>query len=271
MLLSHTKSVSYLLQVQSVFICLYLLSAVFVADNSYNGFNSLLLGGVFLAFAGLTYYVLNVHINRTIFGAVLGSSCILVFIALESSIFWGQISNCSAPSTTLALRLSTVAPTLIGEAYRQSERPLIPHSYIHTSSNLFTSPNETRALRLASNSISSSVNGLRQLLESDHYRYGPECNSRTAMRCLCAFSVFMFLSYITQVGLLVYFKNDLLANSNSNNNDEDLSVIDSTQQYNPYNISGLVRISMAMNRLDKDEAVDVKSDRWSIYTSSTEV
>ena len=263
MLLSHTKSVSYLLQVQSVFICLYLLSAVFVADNSYNGFNSLLLGGVFLAFAGLTYYVLNVHINRTIFGAVLGSSCILVFIALESSIFWGQISNCSAPTTTtLTLPLSTVAPTLIGAAYRQSERHLMPHSYMRVSSNLFTSP---------SNSV-SSLNGLRQLLASDHYRYGPECNSRTAMRCLCAFSVFMFLSYITQVGLLVYFKNDLLASSN--NIDEDVEVpvgIDSTQQYNPYNISGLVRISMAMNRLEKDEAVDVKSDQWSIYTSSTEV
>lgn len=262
MLLSHKKSVSYLLQVQSVFICLYLLSAVFVADNSYNGFNSLLLGGVFLAFAGLTYYVLNFHINRTIFGAVLGSSCILMFIALESSIFWGQISNCSAPMVTLALPLSTVAPTLMGAAHRQSERPLMPHSYVHVSSNFFASP---------TNSI-SSVNGLRQLLASDHYRYGPECNSRTAMRCLCAFSVFMFLSYITQVGLLVYFKKDIL--SNSNNNDEEIEVptlIDRTQQYNPYNISGLVRISMAMNRLEKDEAVDTKSERWSIYTSSTEV
>jgi len=271
-MLSHTKSITYLLQVQLVFICLYLLSAVFVADNSYNGFNSLLLGGVFLSIAGVTYYVLNVHINRTMFGAVLGSSCILVFIALESSIFWGQISNCSTPT----------APILIGATYRQSERPLVSHSYIiHTSSDLYAT-NETSTVRLVSDLLSSSsgdgvlpVGIITRLLASDHYRYGPECNSRTAMRFLCAFSVFLFLSYIAQVALLVYFKNDLLNNSNNHSNDDpevDLTMIDSTQQYSPYNISRLVKISMNMNRLERwDKAAAPAGDRWSIYPSSTEV
>jgi len=95
------------------------------------------------------------------------------------------------------------------------------------------------------------------------------------MRFLCAFSVFIFLSYITQVALLVYFKNDLLNNSNNHSNDDpevDLTMIDSTQQYSPYNISRLVKISMNMNRLERwDKAAAPAEDRWSIYPSSTEV
>ncbi|KAJ1405900.1 hypothetical protein B484DRAFT_456970 [Ochromonadaceae sp. CCMP2298] len=39
---------------------------------------------------------------------------------------------------------------------------------------------------------------------------GPECSNRPAMKALCAFSVFMFLSYVGLAGALVYFKEELL-------------------------------------------------------------
>lgn len=40
---------------------------------------------------------------------------------------------------------------------------------------------------------------------------GPQCNHRAAMSALCAFSVFMLLTYLVQIGAMVHFKNEILA------------------------------------------------------------
>jgi hypothetical protein len=40
---------------------------------------------------------------------------------------------------------------------------------------------------------------------------GPQCHYRHAMSVLCAFSVLLFLSYVVQIGAMLHFKNEILA------------------------------------------------------------
>ena len=40
----------------------------------------------------------------------------------------------------------------------------------------------------------------------------PECDNRSAMKAVCSFSVFMFLSYIVLIAAMIRFKNDILVN-----------------------------------------------------------
>eukprot|EP01039_Chlorochromonas_danica_P005850 gene5850-6443_t len=43
-----------------------------------------------------------------------------------------------------------------------------------------------------------------------------DCGNQAAMRSMCAFSVFMFLSYLVQVATLIHFKNDILGAAPAN-------------------------------------------------------
>eukprot|EP01031_Cornospumella_fuschlensis_P030497 gene30496-36860_t len=86
------------LLIQVVFVACYLISAVFLATNTYAGFNALLLGVVIIAVIGLSYYGLFKEVTRTLFGIVLGCSVMLIFMTLQSAIFWGQYSDCNPHS-----------------------------------------------------------------------------------------------------------------------------------------------------------------------------
>lgn len=173
---SHGQIIDGVLLFQVAVIFSFLISSFVVAGNIYAGFTSILTGLLFAGFCGLTYYGLRRNISRTMFGMILGGTFVLVFVSLESAIFWGQYAHC--------------------EQYSGH-----------------------RFLRSASNPVSRQLSGMA-------------CEQRAAMRSVCAFSVFMFLSYLAILGLMMRYKNDILGSgplnegyaavSTSSNTDKDV-------------------------------------------------
>eukprot|EP01039_Chlorochromonas_danica_P005851 gene5851-6444_t len=149
--LTHDVLLPFTILAQAVFAFCYLISSLFVGSNVYAGFNGILLGLVFLAVIGLSYYGLYKEVTRTLYGVVLGAVVMLCFISLQSAIFWAQYGSCKFV-------------------------PINPK------------------------------NG----------QIGVECDHQAAMRSMCAFSVFMFLSYLVQVATLIHFKNDILGAAPAN-------------------------------------------------------
>ena len=145
---SHEQIVDGAVLCQIVFILCFLISAFFIAANFYAGFNAVATGIVYAVFCALTYFGLRHTISRTLFGAILGGAFILVFVSLESAVFWGQYSQC--------------------ETYKGSEAGAIA---------------------------------------------GVVCYQQSAMRSVCTFSVFMFLSYLVLIGILMKFKNEILGSA----------------------------------------------------------
>ena len=94
---SHTTLFDATLVIQLLFTLSFLISASFVFANPYNGFNTIFLGIVYLAFIGVSFYCIRYDISRTKFGAILAACLYLVFLSLENAIYWGQYSNCSVP------------------------------------------------------------------------------------------------------------------------------------------------------------------------------
>lgn len=90
----HGELLDRLLPGQALLIVSYFISACFVGSNNFAGFNALFLGMIYIAFAIATYYGLKVYATRINFGAILGGSVILMFISLQSAIFWGQYADC---------------------------------------------------------------------------------------------------------------------------------------------------------------------------------
>lgn len=160
---SHTELLDRLLQVQALLILAYFISACVVGGNSFAGFNALFLGIIFGGFAAATYYGLKIYPNRLNFGLILGGASILLFMSLQSAIFWGQYAECES------------------------------HSRRYLTDDL----ESTTAQRALSSS----------------FDLGPECKNISAMKSVCTFSVFMFLSYISQIWHLVHFKNDILVSA----------------------------------------------------------
>lgn len=72
----------------------FLLSALFLASHPYAGSVAVLTGLVALAHTGFSWHCIRQQASRTLYGAVLGSSCVVTFVYLESAIFWGQYSGC---------------------------------------------------------------------------------------------------------------------------------------------------------------------------------
>eukprot|EP00981_Chlorochromonas_danica_P010422 scaffold3227_cov188-Ochromonas_danica.AAC.8 len=92
--LTHDVLLPFILLAQAVFAFCYLISSLFVGSDPYAGFNGILLGLVYLAVIGLSYYGLYKEVTRTLYGVVLGAVVMLCFISLQSAIFWAQYSNC---------------------------------------------------------------------------------------------------------------------------------------------------------------------------------
>lgn len=160
---SHSEFIDRLLQVQGLLILAYFISACVVGGNSFAGFNALFLGIIFGCVAVATYYGLKIYPTRLNFGIILGGTAILMFLSLQSAIFWGQYADC--------------------ETHR----------------------------RYLSEEVES--NATLQRILSSSFDLGPECKNTSAMKSVCTFSVFMFLSYIAQIWLLVQFKNDILVSA----------------------------------------------------------
>lgn len=94
--------VDFLLIVQLLFLFAYFLSAFFLISNDYAGFVGLFLGIIYLLTIVLTYRVLRKDITtRTSYGILLGVTLILIFMSLESAIFWGQYAGCTPFKYTL--------------------------------------------------------------------------------------------------------------------------------------------------------------------------
>ena len=157
--IEYTDVIDGSLIAQSVFTTGYLISSFVVSSNAYAGFLAVFTGLVYLASIIATYYGIRKNINATTYGAVIGSLSILVFLSLQTSIFWGQYSNCETSWAT-----------------------------------------QWRVLNVT----------YYETLVSKKGSYGDECYNQPAMRSVCTFSVFMFLSYVILLAALLFFKEQIL-------------------------------------------------------------
>ena len=98
--MSFSKLFDWLIFCQLVCVACFLLSSLFVASNPYAGFLSVFIGLVAAAHSGGCWYFIRQRVSRTMYGAVLGSSCVMVCIYLETAIFFGQYSACEDYETT---------------------------------------------------------------------------------------------------------------------------------------------------------------------------
>lgn len=172
------------LAAQAVFTACYFISSLVLSGNAFDGFNAVMLGLVYGASVALVYFKIRREPSRIMYGIILGISVVLMIISLQSAIFWGQYAGCesSSSSSTSYSTSPTMAPS---PSPTSSRRILTEMDSVHEAYNPFSSSH-------------------RQLYISE------QCKYRPAMRSLCAFSVFMFLSYIFEIALLVRYKDDIL-------------------------------------------------------------
>lgn len=103
-MLSKDKFVDLLLLVQALCIFSFLISSFVVSGNDYAGFLAVFTGLVFLGHFGYELYCFKKSINRFNFGILLGGAFMLLFISLQTAIFWGQYGDCQkSMSIVLAL------------------------------------------------------------------------------------------------------------------------------------------------------------------------
>lgn len=114
-----------------------------------------------------------VSVSRTLFGVILGATSFLVVLSLETAIYWGQYGDC-------IVAVPTQAPTRLPGVVRKLEQDI---------STVFHEPLYHRLLR---------------------FNTDVECYHVHAMKSVCAFSVFMFLSYVVLIGLLLKYQHDIL-------------------------------------------------------------
>ena len=184
---SHEQLLDGTLLGQAVILVGYFITSLVVISNNYAGFNGFFTGLIFGGSIYLVYYGLR-HISRTFYGIMLGVIAILVFVSLESAIFWGQYSSCAHYSTKDDSSPPTMSPT---SSSVESRRSLESLSAADAAALSFDSY-QARAL-------SGYINS--------------ECRSQGAMKSMCFFSVVMFLSYLVLGGLLAHFKNDILGSA----------------------------------------------------------
>lgn len=174
---SYEQLLDGTLVAQVAFTISYFISSLVVSSNAFDGFNAVMLGLVFGGTIAVTYFKVRKNPSRTMYGIILGMSVILMVISLQSAIFWGQYAGCQSDSSSTSS--PTMAPTSAPAARK----------LVAMDTDLF---------------VSAESNFHRQLYISE------QCKNKAAMRSVCAFSVFMFLSYIFKIALLVRYKNDIL-------------------------------------------------------------
>lgn len=75
----------------------FLISSFFVAPNPYAGFVAIFTGLFSIFHIVGSWYFLRRNIGLATYGAVLGSSCVMVFVYIETAVFFGQYSACETP------------------------------------------------------------------------------------------------------------------------------------------------------------------------------
>lgn len=197
---SYQEFIDFTLLAQGIFSLCFLVSALSVSGYDSTGYLAVFTAFFFAAFTGTSHYGISYKLTGVFYGAILGGSFILIFVALQSAIFWGHYGTCSTVNTPLP----TMAPTM---------QPSTNTPTIQPSTNIPTmqpSTNTPTLLQLNFLLMEQSVN-------IQHRRLGEIiCISTGGMKAVCTFSVFLMLSYIFFLVVLFRFKDDILAKLSSN-------------------------------------------------------
>jgi hypothetical protein len=212
---SHEEILDVTLVAQAVIWIGYTISALVVISNNYAGFNGFLTALMFGGGIYLTHWSIK-HISRTLYGILLGMVSVMVFVSLESAIFWGQYGSCAHYSTKDDSSPPTMKPTempvedegrraLLFEEYQIKEHDALQVGVSSAMSSVISLLFSTLSSQPESDysSLSSS-----RVLNSSYI--SDQCSSQGAMKSVCAFSVFMFLSYLVLGAILVHYKNAIL-------------------------------------------------------------
>ena len=200
------EMVLYTIIVEIVLSTCFLVAASSLIWNHYAGAVGILTGLAYLSFCGISYYGIMVKPNRTFYGAILGASCVLVFVALQSAIFFGQYSNCTL--STPRRRITTITNT-------QEHVSLLLQPQLQQENN---DPRFDDRIRIDSTGsvdnhkmwMMTSQDQIRHLSTASSSSYSAECFNRMGMRFACLFSVFMFITYLFFILVLFRFKDDIL-------------------------------------------------------------
>ena len=171
--LIHEEAIDLTLAAQIFFSFCNLISSFVVGSNPYGGFIAILTALIYGAFTYVSWYGIRQKPSRILYGGIVGACSMLICISLMTAIFWGQYADCETLSEAQARH----------------------HS--HSNDNNNNHSNHTSRLLLETFS--------RRLTT------GIECKRTSAMSALCAFSVFMFLTYLVFIALILKFKDEILA------------------------------------------------------------
>ena len=213
------EMVLYTIIVEVILSVGFLVAVASLLWNPYAGIVGILTGLAYISFSGVCYYGVMIKPNRTFFGAVLGASCVLVFVALQSAIFWGQYANCTLSS----VQRRRITMSTISNAF-DSKRPSTVSNTPEHGSLLLQQQQGMNVprfhgdrIRIGSSGLgmrawATSQDQLRHLStsSSSSSSFPPECSHRWSMRMACAFSVFMFITYLFFILVLFRFKDDIL-------------------------------------------------------------
>lgn len=198
---THDQIIDGIIIAQIATVFCYLISSFVNATNQYAGFVGIITGVIYGVFTWLTHYGLRRNISRTLFGVILGGVVVLAFISLEGSIFWGQYGQCKSSDYVYPTLRPTPMPTFAPNAF--------------TTRSLGSSFNFAGLFDISHFS--------RRLLEEDatyhvsrQLTIGVECSHGGAMKSMCAFSVFMFLTYLAIIGVMLKSKNEILGSGQLN-------------------------------------------------------
>ena len=165
--------VDKILKVQGVIALCFLICVSVLAKNEYAGVVGVFIALFFIAFIYVTYRGILLETNRVYYGAILGGCSLLLLVSLESSIFYGEYSKCSADSGDSSDTNIIATTDDVGIFYSDDARR-----------NLIT-------------------RSLREVI-------GVQCSKKSAMRAACVFSSAMLLSYLLLIIVLYSSKNEIL-------------------------------------------------------------
>ena len=191
----HNELIDFTLLAQGIFSFCFLISAFSVASNEYAGFVAVLSGFMFSGFTGVSHYGISYKPSGIFYGAILGSSVILVFVTLMSAIFWGQYGGCSSYEAAI---YTTPDPSSFPTSLPTSSAPTM-HSFQGTRA----------AAAVDYGQLVGQLDG-SQIMHKSRQLYGVRCSSTSGMKSCCAFSVFLMLTYMFFVTILFRFKNEIL-------------------------------------------------------------
>ncbi len=167
--------VDKILKAQGVIAFCFLICVSVLAKNEYAGVVGVFIALFFIAFIYVTYRGILLETNRVYYGAILGGCSLLLLVSLESSIFYGEYSKCSADS-------DVSSDTNIIDITNDDATGI--HYSDDTRRNLIT-------------------RSLREVI-------GVQCSKKSAMRAACVFSSAMLLSYLLLLIVLYFSKNEIL-------------------------------------------------------------